>query len=197
MLESMERQPIALKEWAVSVQALLEGRQAIVLRKGGIREETRDFEVISPDFYLMPAYEHQKKSLLKDEYAGEIDRTLEEWSPNAETIKLEAYAEVADDIEISDNETLDRLRDMHIWTDGFAEERLKWKKTKPLHVLILRIYRLNEAIYAPMRPAYTGCKSWARLEDALTCPSMTPVLSEERFERERGRIKNAISRIDL
>jgi hypothetical protein len=193
-MDRQQRQMIALKEWAVSVKALLEGEQILVLRKGGIIEETRDFQLISQSFYMMPAYEHQRRELLKEPYRSGMDETLKDWSPGMERIKLEAYAEVTDDIEINDQETLDKLRDRHIWTDTFAEERLKWKRKKPLHLLLMKIYKLDEPVYAPMRDAYNGCKSWVRLEDGLAEPAMSPVLTAEKYEAERARI---LSLIDL
>jgi hypothetical protein len=188
-----KEQPIALKEWAVSVNALAEGQQIMIMRKGGIIEETRDFQLMSPNFYLMPAYEHQKKHLLKEQYAEAMDKTLANWSLDMETIKLESYAEVAEDIEITDQETLDRLRDLHIWTDTFAEERLRWKRTKPLHVLLLRVYRLAAPIEIPMRPTYNGCKSWVRLEDEFAAPEMIPVLETQKFEAEVQKVKQALA----
>lgn len=188
-----DMESIALKEWAVSVKALVEGKQIIVMRKGGITEETRDFQLISPSFYLMPAYEHQKKHLLKDGYAADLDETLIEWSEDMETMKLASYAEVVEDIEIRDQETLDRLRDLHIWTDTFAEERLKWKKSKPLHVLVLRVYRFEVPLAIPMRPAYNGCKSWVRLIDDMVTPIMKPVLDENMFQIEHQKIKSALA----
>ena len=36
---------IALKEWAVAVKALDRGEQIMLLRKGGIREEGKDFVI--------------------------------------------------------------------------------------------------------------------------------------------------------
>ncbi|WP_256711017.1 DUF1802 family protein [Paenibacillus sp. FSL A5-0031] len=193
MTAQNEQQSIALKEWAVSVKALAEGQQIIVMRKGGIIEETRDFQLISPSFYLMPAYEHQKKHLLKEQYVDGLEETLANWSIDMETIKLEAYAEVVEDIEVTDQETLDRLRDLHIWTDTFAEERLRWKKTKPLHVLLLRVYRLETPLEISMRPAYNGCKSWVRMEDEIQSPKMLPVLDEETFLSEVQKIKNELA----
>ncbi|OMF31820.1 hypothetical protein BK133_15245 [Paenibacillus sp. FSL H8-0548] len=184
------RQPVALKEWAVSVKALLDGDQIIVMRKGGIIEETRDFQLISPSFYFMPAYEHQKKHLLKESFADALDETLA--AATIETVKLEAYAEVVQDIEVTDQETLDRLRDLHIWTDTFAEERLRWKKTKPLHVLVLRVYRVAEPIEISMRPAYNGCKSWVRLEEQIDTPHLIQVLDEEKLQAEILKIKQAL-----
>lgn len=189
ILEPLEQ--IALKEWAITVKALVEGQQIIVMRKGGIAEETREFQLVSPRFFLMPAYEHQKQHLLKEGYAKELDKLMAEWS-NDGILRLNAYAEVYEDIEVRDQETLDRLRDLHIWTDSFAEERLKWKRTKPLHVLLLRVYKLEEVAELPMKPAYTGCKSWARLEDQVKPTAYKPVLNDEDFMAEVKRIKQAL-----
>ena len=58
----------ALKEWASAVKALEAGSQIFIMRKGGIIEETRDFQVVSNDFYLYPTYEHQRRELLKAPY---------------------------------------------------------------------------------------------------------------------------------
>ncbi len=50
----------ALKEWAVTVKALNEGKQIILICKGGIREEKREFQIDDKEFFLYPTYEHQK-----------------------------------------------------------------------------------------------------------------------------------------
>lgn len=115
----------ALKEWASAIKALETGRQVMVMRKGGIVEETRRFELKSPAFYLYPTYEHQRKELIKSSDHFYVDESLAEWVPEASTIRLTAYAEVTQDLEIRDQEMLDRLLDFHMWTADFAEDRLK------------------------------------------------------------------------
>lgn len=186
---------IALKEWAVAIQALREGRQILVMRKGGIVEETRDFQVESRDFYLYPTYEHQKKELIKEAYKDDMDRTLEGWSPELETVQLTAFAQVTEDIEIFDQEELDRLAAFHIWTDTFAEERLKWKKKNPLHLLLLRVYELAEPATISIKPEYLGCKSWVEMPDGLSAAAMKPVLEEEAFLEQVQAVKAALGRV--
>ncbi len=56
---------LALKEWAVAVKSLGRGDQVIVLRKGGIHREDRDFRLVHPQFLLYPTYEHQRVELIK------------------------------------------------------------------------------------------------------------------------------------
>jgi hypothetical protein len=185
-------QAIAIREWAVAVKALEEGRQVIVLRKGGISEETREFRLESPKFYLFPSYEHQKPNLVKPEAREAVGETQAEAAKLADQIRLTSYAEVMEDIKISDLETLQRLDEFHIWTEDYAEERLKWKRTKPLHVLILRVYKLETPIDIPMKESYGGCKSWLWLED-LSPTRMLPILDDNEFERQASAVRNRIN----
>ena len=50
----------ALKEWAVACEALGRGEQVLLLRKGGISEEGREFRIEHPEFLLFPTFEHQR-----------------------------------------------------------------------------------------------------------------------------------------
>ncbi|MDF2713136.1 MAG: hypothetical protein K0R28_61 [Paenibacillus sp.] len=187
----MSREPIALKEWAVAIRALSEGRQIVLMRKGGIVEETKEFRLESPSFWLYPTYEHQKPELLKEEARPGMAETLKGWSPGIDLADIACFAEVAADIEVTSQEQLDRIRDFHIWTDRFAEERLKWKRQKPLHVLLLRVYELDTPVRVPILESYSGCKSWLRLEGEFAPGGMKPVVDDERF----GQLVRQIERL--
>ncbi|MFD0672987.1 DUF1802 family protein [Cohnella sp. GCM10027633] len=172
---------IALREWAVAVDALASGRQVIVLRKGGIAEETKEFKLESPRFFLFPSYEHQKPHLMKEEARAAVLSTQAEALADPDTVRIAYYAEATHDLEVTDEETLLRLDALHVWTHDYAAERLKWKKTKPLHVLVLRVYALDEPVMLPVDERYGGCKSWLNIP-AIDSDARRPVLSDERFE---------------
>src|ERR671932_1457269 len=70
--------PIAFKEWAVTVRALAEGEQLVTLRKGGIREENRHFEIEHDRFFLYPTFDHQQGNLVRESHRPELGRALEE-----------------------------------------------------------------------------------------------------------------------
>ena len=57
--------PIAFKEWAVTVRALAEGEQLVTLRKGGIREENKHFEIEHDRFFLYPTFEHRRNDVVR------------------------------------------------------------------------------------------------------------------------------------
>src|SRR5579864_8574587 len=84
----------ALKEWAVICHALAEGRQAILLRKGGIAETSGGFEVEHPRFWLYPTYLHQQRAGIVEEAFPLLER-VEAERPSAEVVRLTHFAEVA------------------------------------------------------------------------------------------------------
>ncbi|WP_434752009.1 DUF1802 family protein [Paenibacillus amylolyticus] len=182
----------ALKEWASAIKALENGRQIMVMRKGGIVEETKHFELKSLAFYLYPTYEHQRKELIKSSDQSYVEESLAEWVPEASTVRITAYAEVTQDLEIRDQEMLDRLLEYHMWTADFAESRLKWKKKDPLHVLILRVYRLQEPMEISVLPEYNGCRSWISIPNGLVPRDMTPVLDVADFAEQVQKINETL-----
>ena len=146
-----ERCQIALKEWAVTVESLAEGRQILLLRKGGIHEEGKDFKVIHPEFLLYPTYEHQREDLLKPLHQPALQRLLAE-SPRGESISFTHWAKCEEVIEVSDQAKVNDLSSHHIWTDEYAQSRLRWKPMLPLSIMLLRIYRLEQSATVPYIP---------------------------------------------
>lgn len=185
------QQGAALKEWASAIEAFLEGKTILALRKGGIREETRDFALTNDAFFFFPTYEHQKEHLLKEPYRRYATETKAGWDPAAQ-VEIRAWAEATEDILIEDEERLSRLSPYHIWTDDYAGERLHWKRTKPLHVLLLRVYRLDEPVVVENVPAFAGCKSWIELPGNAGATGKRPVLTDEAYRAEVARVKQAL-----
>ena len=57
----------AFKEWDVICRALADGKQALILRKGGIAEEGGVFRPEHTRFWLYPTYLHQQRDGVKPE----------------------------------------------------------------------------------------------------------------------------------
>ena len=182
---------IALKEWAVTVQALAEGRQVLLLRKGGIHEEGKNFRVIHPEFLLYPTYEHQQEDLLKPEYHPDLRQLLAE-SPRDEQITFTHWAKVEETIEVSQQEKVDDLSPYHIWTNAYAQARLHWKPMLPLSIMLLRVYRMEEPISVSLIPEYGGCTSWVELMSEVPLGNLQPVLSDAELQSQVDEIKGTL-----
>jgi hypothetical protein len=191
--------PIAFKEWAVTVRALAEGEQLLTLRKGGIREPDKHFKLEYDQFFLYPTFDHQRSDLVRASHQPELARALEEgvWSdgepsPNAfrtgqeisqpDRVRIRAWAEVAAHYTVTDRRAVDALSPFYVWTTDYAEKRLAWKRRHPLHVILLRTYRIPRPVTVKVRDEYGGCRSWLELTRDLPFEG-TPVLSDEEFER--------------
>ena len=197
--------PIAFKEWAVTVRALAEGEQLLTLRKGGIREENRHFEIEHDRFFLYPTFDHQRSDLVRESHRPEMVRALEEgvWAggepvpsalareggvPEPERVRIRAWAEVAASYLITDPRCVDALSPYYVWSTDYAEKRLAWKRRHPLHVIVLRTYRIPRPVTVKVRDEYGGCRSWVELHRDLPFEG-TPVFSDDEFERAAGEIE--------
>ena len=170
----------ALKEWAVCERALAAGQTILLLRKGGIREPAKEFRVEHDAFALYPTYEHQRGDLLKPAFGPLLDATLAE-APAPGTLHVRLWLAVTDGYELTDAEHLAALSPYHIWTDGYAEERLRWKPRKPLHALLVRAYRLASELMLPYEARYGGCTSWVELAAVPDLAGRTPVLDDAAY----------------
>ena len=201
--------PIAFKEWAVTVRALAEGEQLLTLRKGGIREPGKHFKLEHERFFLYPTFDHQRPDLVRQSHRPELMRALEEgvWSddeptpealyrgveiPQPDRVRIRAWAEVAAHYTISDRRAVDALSPFYVWTTDYAEKRLAWKRRHPLHVILLRTYRIPRPVTVKVREDYVGCRSWLELTRELPFEG-TPVLSDEEFERAAEEIAEIAS----
>lgn len=182
---------VALKEWAVTVRALALGQQALLLRKGGIREDGKNFRVTYPEFLLYPTYEHQREELLKEEHRHALHQALRE-APRGETIWFSHWARAEEVIEVSEQRKVDDLAPHYIWTTAYAQSRLHWKPRFPLSVMLLRLYRIQEPVAVPYLPQYSGCKSWVELATAVPLGHCQPVLSDAEFQDHQTRIKESL-----
>lgn len=172
---------IALKEWAIICKALEDGKQMLLLRKGGIMEYRKGFEVKHNEFLLYPTFEHQSIESIKAEYKEKLKEILEEqnkyYNDNRKKIDkdnknfnivsnniIKLLAKVEDVIEISDKLTLSELRDYHIWSDEYVTMRMNYNPSKPMSVLLLRIYKIRNPLIVDINDKWAGCKSWIDIE---------------------------------
>jgi hypothetical protein len=182
----------ALKEWAAIVHALLEGEQIVDVRKGGLKEDGRHFELPGRRCWLSPTAEHQQADLLKAAYSQWVD--LADTSPVGGPVTVHGWADVVDVATISEPEHVEALDSKLIWARDYVDSRFKWKRRDPLWVLVLRVHRLAEPLTVPWKDEYGGCTSWVTY-DGLPDPASLAsevVLSDVAFEAKRKGVREAL-----
>ena len=100
---------------------------------------------------------------------------------SAELLRLEYFAEVVDWRFIDSFEAAQRLRGQHVWRDKVIRDRFDWGKSKSIHALAVRVFRLPQPIELPMRAEYGGCKSWMDLDCDISTDNAAPALNEAAF----------------
>ena len=188
-MELSSKLNVALKEWASVCSALEEGRQIILLRKGGILEAIGGFELEHPQFFLFPTYLHQNAQMLKE---GERKRLVALNEEPAEIVLSSAGA-VTDIVRLRDRAQMDRLDQEHIWTSPLIDMRFNYRPQNPLYLLVLRVYQLAEPITIQNTPEYAGCKSWVPLTQQIETLGAAAVLDKADFERRRASIKKILA----
>jgi hypothetical protein len=180
---------IAFKEWAVICRALAEGRQALILRKGGIAEGPGGFRVEHARFWLYPTWAHQQEKGIVAAARVLLDQVKQD-RPPAGTIRLSHFALVPAAYHVADLDRALALAGLHIWSEETVRARFHYREPG-LYVLAARVYRAAEAVELVETPEYAGCKSWVELDRPLSTDGATPVLAEEAFDQ----VVNTLDRI--
>jgi len=187
----------AFKEWEAIVEALGHGAQIVILRKGGIAEGRTGFEVRHPKFWLFPTVYHQQWEKTKPE----LRRYLTSSPQAGKEITLHYFAEVTDAIYLSSWEQVARLDDFHFWREEILRDRFDYKE-KPgmetgLHLLIVRVSRINLPHKLAPSPEYEGCKSWIEVPVDWEHDIATHVVRTEEFAARRSRILAAVATVSV
>ena len=179
----------SLKEWATVVKALEDGKQTVILRKGGILETASGFRIASKKFWLFPTYEHQELKHIKPEFHKYL-QTVKNNLPDEGTNIITSFAEVLFESDISEESKIVDLSEFHIWSDEYIEERKQWKPEKPMKAVFLKIYNV-EQLQIPLKEEYQGCKSWidinSKIEDG------NPVLNQNEINSKLEKFKEIVS----
>jgi hypothetical protein len=167
----------ALKEWAIAITTLRSGALILLPRKGGIRDPLHPFANIPQRAALFPTYEHQASHHLK--HPVEIAQP----DPNAPVL-IDTWADITHGFTLQTEAEVMALELFHIWTADFIAERLKWRSQQPLHILLLRAYRLPEGVELgrTLGASHGGCRSWIDLDTPISTQHSSPALSDPDYQ---------------
>jgi hypothetical protein len=197
---------LALKEWDVVVAALEQGRQAVLVRRGGLDDPGQRFaQPRSGPFWLYPTLFHERGVFLKPEHrellvpgmhraprSVAVAAGRPEGHPrpvSAAMVSLRAVAEVVEVVEAPSLEALQALEERTVWTERYLTLRFKQRQlshtasVRPL-VAVLRVSALPAPVEVPDLPEYGGCRSWFELRDPPDAAGAVPVWDERRLAGE-------------
>ncbi|TAM64979.1 MAG: DUF1802 family protein [Mycobacterium sp.] len=160
----------ALKEWSAAIHALLDGRQRVLLRKGGIGEKR--FELAAREFLLFPTVAHSHAERVRAEHRDLLKPAAGDSTDDELVIR--AAAKVVAAVPVNRPEGLCAIEDLHIWTaESVRADRLDFRPKHKLAVLVVSVIALAEPVRIVRTPEYAGCKSWVELP--VHAPWASPV----------------------
>jgi hypothetical protein len=172
--------PVALKEWDVVCEALGSGRQAIVIRKGGIAEGKDGLRFEHGEFVLLPTFFHQQAERVVPEADFAARQAGNEGE--REPVEIRHAATLVWQRAVTDRAILAKLQSFHILAPSEVETRFEQKPAAGVQVVLLRVYRLDPPQRVPWQQSFVGCRSWAEMEtDLLETCTRVSVLSDEHF----------------
>ncbi|HEX9175982.1 DUF1802 family protein [Mycobacterium sp.] len=163
----------ALKEWSAAVHALLDGRQTVLLRKGGIGEKR--FEVAAQRFLLFPTVAHSHAERVREEHRDLLAPAAAD--SDDDHIMLRAGAKVVAAVSVSNPDGLTDIEPLHIWTqESVREDRLDFRPKHRLTVLVVQACALTEPVRLARTSDYAGCTSWV---DVPVAPDWGPPVHDD------------------
>jgi hypothetical protein len=177
----------ALKEWSAAVHALLDGRQRVLLRKGGIGEKR--FELAAREFLLFPTVAHSHAERVRAEHQDLLAPAAGDSTD--EQLVIRAAAKVVAAVPVERPDGLAAIEDLHIWTaDSVRADRLDFRPKHKLAVLVVSVSPLVEPVRITRTAEYGGCKSWVELP--VQSPSGAPVHDDAALAAVAARVRAAV-----
>ncbi len=177
----------ALKEWSAAVHAMLDGRQTVLLRKGGIHEKR--FTVDSPHFLFFPTVAHSHPQRVRPEHRDLLEQAAAD-STEADVV-LRAGAKVVAAVEVNRPGNLKDIAVHHIWTDeSVRADRLDFRPKHRLTVLVVQVSPLAQPERLRRMPEYAGCTSW--VQRPVNPMWATPVHDDATLRDDAARVRASV-----
>jgi len=182
---------VAFKEWAGICAALTDGRQSLILRKGGIAEGPGGFRPEHAAFWLYPTRIHEAEQGLREASESRLIRPADD-----DRVEFRALAVVRSIDRVADLPALERLEAEHIWAADTIARRFHYR-SPGLWVLGVRIYLVERPVAIAVTAEHVGCKTWVPLDRPIAVERPSPVLDDSADEAAATRVRSALEPAEL
>jgi len=180
---------LALKESTLCLELLGQGHIVCLLRKVGQEALPNLGPGVAPEFFLFPTYTALARGDVRPRWQAMAD-TLS-GQTNIGMVRFRYYAEVRAAAQIHEPRALTALGEEIPFQPPAVMKRYETPPTG-LHLLVLRVYRLEEPLLLVDRPMYDGQRNYVKLETALPLRKVTPAMGEREFESRVQVIRKAL-----
>lgn len=153
---------LGFKELASVCAAIDGGKQALLLRKAGLRESTTESGFKASSFFLLPTHYHEKKR-----------------SVTSDGFNVAVRLEVIRSGDLRDWSVIEKLAPLTAYDPKTLLEHFDSRDEKLLHFALVRAFRLQPIWRLPSTPALSGCRSWFELSEPPAGTRESPIQGED------------------
>jgi hypothetical protein len=178
----------AFKEWWGVCDALIQGRQTVIIRKGGISEYAGpgQFAPEHTEFWLYPTWTHQRQQGLRPVETQTAEPRATERNQDG-SIPIHGLVRIGLAGYLASPDFLPALRRFHCLDDETILKRFHYRRPG-FWVLAARVFRQEPAFRVMPTPEQAGCTTWVVLDEPLPTSGLTPVLDETQWAEECDRL---------
>lgn len=159
---------VGFKDWAVVCDAIAQGRQDVILRKGGIHEGREGFAFEHKEFYLFPTLFHAQMDQVRgmegfqapSEKSGYELGDVVEIKTCCRILRTEVLTSWAD---------VEALSGRHVLTEDVVKARFEWEgkgmECGSISVAFIAVIALERPWQLEYEKSYGGCRSWVTLPE--------------------------------
>jgi hypothetical protein len=187
---------IAFKEWAGVCDALFQGRQSVIIRKGGVSEGAGagNFVPEYSEFWLYPTWVHQAEQGMHGIAAQRLSA-----HPNLPeavgSVPIRGLVRVDQIGRVESEKTLPALEEFHCLTCETIFKRFHYRKPG-LWVLGARVWLRDSVLPVAATPEHAGCKTWVILDQPIPTSGLSPVLDEKQWTARQSRLRSILASED-
>jgi len=145
---------IGFKEWSLVCNALGQGTQSVILRKGGIAEGHEGFSFRRREFFLFPTFFHEQ--------IAKVRIAAADIAAPGNTIAIRWYAKVERAQLINSVAIAESMAPLHILSIEVVRERFGYKGDG-LNVAFVRVFEVSPVWVLQTEKRFAGCRSWIDL----------------------------------
>jgi hypothetical protein len=202
-LSNLPVSAVGFKERAFVCDALTQGVQSLILRKGGIHEGRSGFSFQHPAFFLFPTWFHTQSERLRwvpktaslPSYSSDpgYDPTTLTFAPeeSRQVVDIDGFCTLDQVWRVTDWEKVVALTDLHIWNPEVVQERFVYDEESCLHIALVRAYQLPQRWTFPYEKRFGGCRSWVELPSAglELLASAVPAVAESDWQANAAEVR--------
>ena len=151
---------MAFKDWAAVCDAMGQGRQSVILRKGGLAEGRTGFQFKHPEFFLFPTGYHEQFEKMRPGLSGGLQGAGD---AGAGLVKIRDFFRLEWHATVTDLPAVRALAPFHLYREEEVHERFVYDESPGLQVAFGRAFRMDRPWTLPDQASFGGCRSWISL----------------------------------